>query len=97
MIMLNNPALDWPTTIDETVERVLATLTDAERDVVRKTPESDLDLLHFGLGLRVRNEFGLASGESRDLLTACGSAVIHPDDVSDVIVRAIWAKLQAGS
>ena len=93
MIMLNSPAPDWPTTVDEAVDRILAKLTDAQKDEVRTTPEADLDLLHFGLGTAIRNECGLWDGNTA-LLAACGSPDMHPDSASDVIVRAIWEKLQ---
>ena len=38
MIMLNRQAQGWPRTVDEAVDRILAKLTDAEKDVVRRTP-----------------------------------------------------------
>jgi hypothetical protein len=76
------------------LDRILAKLTDAEKDVVRKTPARDLDTLHFGLGASIRNEFGLWSG-NRALLAACGSPDMHPDAASDVIVQAVWEKLRA--
>ena len=94
MIMLNSPAPDWPTTVDEAVDRILAKLTDAQKDEVRRTPAADLDFLHFGLGTAIRNECGLWEGNTA-LLAACGSPDMHPDDASDVIVRAVWERLQA--
>jgi hypothetical protein len=93
MIMLCKPAPDWPTTVEEAVERILAKLNDAEKDAIRKTPATEFDLLHFGLGTAVRNECGLWGGNTA-LLAACGSPDMHPDDASDVIVRAVWQKLR---
>ena len=94
MIMLNSPAPDWPTTVDEAVDRILAKLTDAQKDEVRTTPEADLDLLHFWLGTAIRNECGLWDGNTA-LLAACGSPDMHPDSASGVIVRAVWEKVRA--
>jgi len=93
--MLNRQAQRWPTTVGEAVDRILAKMTDAERDVVRTTPASDLDLLHFGLGASIRNECGLWDGNV-DLLESCGSPDMHPDSASDVILRSVWERLQAG-
>jgi hypothetical protein len=94
MIMLSKPVPDWPRTIDEAVDRILAKLTDVQKDELRKAPASDLDSLHFGLGAAIRNEFGLWAGNT-DLLAACGSPDMHPDAASSVIVRAVWERLQA--
>jgi hypothetical protein len=95
MIMVNRQARGWPRTVEEAVARILVKMTDAEKDVVRKTPEDDLDLLHFGLGTMVRNECGLWDGNS-DLLASCGSPDMPPDSASDVIIRVVWERLQAG-
>ena len=94
MIMLNEPVPDWPTTVDEAVDRTLAALTEAEKAEIRKTPAADLDLLHFGLGVRIRNECGLWSGNT-PLLAACGSPDMHPDSASAVIVQAVRQRLVA--
>jgi hypothetical protein len=93
--MLSKPTPDWPTTVDEAVDRILAKMTNAEKDVVRTTPATDRDLLHFGLGASIRNECGLWDGNT-DLLASCGSTDMHPDSASDAIVRAVWERLQAG-
>ena len=94
MIMLCKPTPDWPTTVDEAVNRIFAKLTDTQKDELRKTPLADLELLHFGLGTAVRNACGLWQGNTA-LLAACGSADMHPDSASDVIVRAVWEWLRA--
>ena len=94
MIMLNRPDPDWPTTVDEAVDRMLATLTDEEKDVIRKVPAAHFDFLYFGLRTRIRKGCGLCSGNTT-LLAACGAPDMHPDSASDVIIRAVWEKLRA--
>jgi hypothetical protein len=69
-------------------------LSDAEKDVLRQTPENVLDALHFGLGATIRETCGLWGGNT-DLLASCGSPDMHPDSASAVIVRAVWQKLRA--
>ena len=91
VIMLNRPVPDWPTTVDQAVDRILDKLPDNQKAVLRKTPAGDLDLLHFGLGTAIRNECGLWD-ENTALLAACGAPHMHPDSASDVILRAIWEK-----
>ena len=94
MIMLNRPVPDWPTTVDQAVDRILDKLPDNQKEQIRTTPEKDLDLLHFGLGTAIRNECGLWD-ENTALLAACGTTDMHPDSASDVIIRAVWEKLRA--
>jgi len=94
MIMLSKPKPDWPTTVAEAVDRMLARLTRADKERVRKTPEQDLDGLHFGLGTAIRNVCGLWGGNTA-LLAACVSPEMHPDDASAVIARAVWQRLRA--
>jgi hypothetical protein len=47
--------------------------------------------LHFSQGMAIRNAFGLHNSDSR-LLASCDT-VIHPDDVSGVIIKALWEQL----
>jgi len=73
------------------VERLLASLSAADLDSLRRMPEQQLINLHFGLALHIRNEFGLWAGNG-DLLSACGTD--EADAASAAIVHALWARLQ---
>ena len=96
----------WPKTIDEAVDRLISTMFKEDREALRNTTEDDLILCHFGLGAYIRNEFGLW-GDNKELLKSCGSEeytdspygdylpmIVHPDDASMVIVKAIWGRLR---
>jgi hypothetical protein len=83
----------WPQTVGEAVDRILAFLPPKDRDAVKRLTEGNLPCLHFGLGQRIRNEFGLWGGNT-ELLSSCGSETMHPDHASGVILRALWEKLQ---
>ena len=83
----------WPQTVGEAVDRILAFLPPKDRDTVKRLTEGNLLCLHFGLGQRIRNEFGLWGGNT-ELLSSCGSKTMHPDRASRVILRALWEKLQ---
>lgn len=59
-------------------------------------PKEDLINLHFGLGMAIRNAFGLHEQGSK-LLASCNNNElynsIHPDNASEVIIRQLWNKL----
>ncbi len=84
-----------PENVEHAVVELLGRLPDDDHDTIRQMAESDLVTLHFGLGLAIRNEFGLLAGNTA-LLAACGSADMHPDDASMVIIRVVWKVLQTG-
>ncbi|MDQ7793251.1 MAG: DUF6794 domain-containing protein [bacterium] len=86
----------WPRTVHAAVERLLTLLSDQGKQAVRDvSDEWDLDLFHFGLGMFVRNSFGLWQGNI-ELLNSCGGAGMHPDTASMVIIRALWERLREG-
>jgi hypothetical protein len=83
-----------PETVDEAVDRLMMVLDGEQKITIAAMPEEDLLNLHFGLGMAIRNAFGLHDPDSK-LLAACG--VSHPDDASGVIVDALWIKLTQGT
>lgn len=70
--------LHWPMTLEEAVDRLLASITEV----------SDDPLSHHGLGATIRNSFGLW-GANKELLRSCGSETMHADDASEVILNAL--------
>ena len=84
--------LPWPRTVDEAVDRILWTLPDEDRELVKNTPEKALIQFHHGWGTGIRNSFGLWAGNT-ELLKSCGSEDMHPDSASMVIIRAVWQRL----
>jgi len=82
-------AKQWPTTIDEAVGVVIASLSDEDKAPLAAMAESELIGLHFGLGAWSRNNLGLWNG-NRALLESTGEA----DDASMVIVAALWKRLR---
>jgi hypothetical protein len=89
--MITDAASDWPQTIDEAVQALIASLTDAQRQHIRETEWADLYQFHHGLGTAIRNRFGLWQG-NRALLHSCDA--FEPDDASMEIIRALWSKLR---
>ena len=101
---------DYPKTVEEAVDRLVAGLSDEDKEKIRGMPENDLIELHFGLGMGIRNRFGLWQKGSK-LLDSCATTrgyevnkdpdgtelpPIHPDDASGVIITALWERLQEG-
>jgi hypothetical protein len=82
----------WPKTLDEAVTRILSTMPEKDRKIVRDTAEDDLIQFHHGWGTGIRNSFGLWRG-NKALMEDCKSD--HPDDASMVIIFAVWKRLQS--
>ena len=83
----------YPRTLDEAVERVLADLSEADRDRVRNTPRGELIRFHHGWGTGIRNAFGLW-GKNRELLESLGAGGWGADAVSMQIIETVWERLQ---
>ena len=81
-----------PETVDEAVDRLMIVLDDEQKIALATLQEDDLINLHyFNLGMAIRNAFGLHHADSK-LLASCNT-VIHPDDLSGVIIKALWEQL----
>ncbi len=98
-----------PLTVQEAVDRLLRTLSQADKDRMAAMAEADLINLHFGLGAQIRGDFRLWAQGNRRLLADCqgggregragapegvATAAIHPDDAAMVIIRALWVRLR---
>jgi len=94
-----------PKTVQEAVDHLIADLRYEEKELIQNTDEVDLIQYYFTLGIGIRNEFGLWSGNKellksccsqnkRAVLKFCGSETIAPDDASMVIIEALWRRLR---
>ena len=59
--------------------------------ILRNTEDSVAAELHFGLGVAIRNDWGLWKG-NRELMNSCSSR--FPQDCSDIIIRQLWASIR---
>jgi hypothetical protein len=86
----------FPVTIEEAVGVVVATLADEDQAKIAAMAESALIGLHFGLGLWIRNNFGLWQEPSALLDDArrLDPSIGHPDDASMLIIAGVWKRLQ---
>lgn len=95
-----------PKTVDEAVEVVLSWLSEEDRQYV---VSNDIFMLHFSLGLRIRNELALwagndallkdaarvAQGEKDEPVNWGGEQTFMPDDASMVILSAVKKRILA--
>lgn len=87
-------SLVWPRTIQKAIEEIIAKLDQPSREALKSSKKSELIQYHFNLGMVIRNELGLWSGNRALLLSACGENYCHPDDASMKIIEAAWQRLQ---
>jgi hypothetical protein len=83
-----------PRTVNRAVQRILNKkwLSDADRDWILRNPQADVCVdLHFSLGMAIRNQFGLWSG-NLPLTLSCRR--LHPDACSEVIIEALCRELR---
>lgn len=81
----------FPESVDAAVRLLMAMVPDEERIRIAAMRQEDLALLHFGLGIWIRNNLGLWQG-NQALLEACGHRT--PDDASTLIIEAFWQQMQ---
>jgi hypothetical protein len=87
----SQPEPDFPTTLDEAVERLLLSLTPAEKARLAAMPEKNVEGLNQGLGAQVRKICGLWRGNPA-LMRSCDA--LNPEDTSLAIIRALWTRLR---
>ena len=80
-----------PSTVEEAVDRLMMVLNDEQMLTIATMQEDDLIDLHFSLGIEIRNAFELHGPDS--LLVKSLGPFVHPDDVSMVIINALWKEL----
>lgn len=80
-----------PITVNEAIEILIETLSEDQKSKLSKMSGSELADLHFGLGMWVRNSFGLLSRGSA-LLKDTG--VRNADDASALILKLLWYRLR---
>lgn len=88
----NGVADGQPKTVEEAVKILLAKLPSEYLQHLARASEDSLAEYHLTLGMTIRNEMGLW-GDNFELIESLGYGV-HPDDVSAVIVQALWDELQ---
>jgi len=81
-----------PADLDDALKQLDKILPAKTREEMRKGKEGDMSRYHMGLGLWMRNNWGLWGG-SRLSKWFSGHAVFHPDDMSMVILTSYYRRL----
>lgn len=86
----NNPIK----TVDEVVDILITRLSPEDLNYLKNSTQADRYWLHFGLGMGIRNSFGLWKGNEALLKDACGGQICHPDEASSVIIERLLKKVK---
>lgn len=86
------PELKAPRNLQEALDRLEKTLPSETLEKIRKCSEPEMIDYHFGLGMWMRNNWGLwSNGPLYDYFRKLG--LHHPDDMSGVILTSLWRQL----
>lgn len=83
--------------IGAAVDAIVASLDHDTASALLASPAEALHRFNFGLGMALRNRFGLwqMQGELyEDLQRKQGGGLLHPDEASAVLVRLVWRELR---
>ncbi len=81
---------EYPKTVADAVEWLESMLPEGDKEKLASMAVDDLVRLHFGLGTYIRNS--LQVWRNKPLMADAG--VNHEDDVSAVIIEALWRRLR---
>lgn len=86
-----------PKTVDEAAKQLLKDLPIHEKHQVANALEDNFINFHFGLGMEIRNNFGLWQ-DNEELMNSCreisGDKDLHVDSASTLIIKALWEYFQ---
>ena len=88
-----------PKIVQDIADRVLTNMSEKDKETFKCMVEDDLSVLHFGLGMYIRNNFDLWSGNDKLLKLYNADNMYsskNPDDISMEIIKVAWEKLQKG-
>ena len=96
----------WPKTIKNATERIIAQMSEEEKRTLRGTNKEELAKFYFGMGVYIRNKFGLFDGNDA-LMKACALSqhgevynIFYgddPDSAAGVIIEAVWKELKSAA
>ena len=98
--MLNKS--QWPETKSSAVDWIIASLDEKEKHIIRETKKADLSSYHFSLGIYIRNQLGMHSGNDA-LMQDCARSesaddnsylYYDPDSASGTLIEAVWKQLR---
>ena len=88
------PVDDMPKTVSEAVDRLLSSISEENKTLIRGMKKEDLIQFHHGLGTGIRNDFGLW-GKNQVLISTFPPEDRWPDNASMLIIEAVWERLRS--
>jgi hypothetical protein len=83
-----------PRNVDRVVERIVKRIEPEFRDKLLQTKREDLVQFQTGWGTGIRDSLCLEAGNNNQLIrSACNGALCHPETASQVIMEAVWDRL----
>jgi hypothetical protein len=81
-----------PTDLNECLNELKNFLSREDIEAVKAMDENDTYMLHFGLGMHLRNKWGLWSGSNlQKYFNSIG--ISHPDDMTAIVFKSFWRAL----
>jgi len=89
-----------PKTLDEAVGIILDILTSEQKEELKSYPESELIFSHFTFSMWIRDNFIYSNKNAWELEQSIIDdpdeyIFAHPDDISGLIIKAVWKALQS--
>lgn len=83
-----------PENLDDSFVQLKKLLKPEDIEKMKAGTEDDMSQYHFGLGMWIRNNWGLWGG-SRLAKWFNAEGIEHPDDMSGIILNSFWRHLNA--
>ncbi len=80
----------YPQSISEAVNRLIAELSTEDKESLAAMTEEDLSIQHLGLGMYIRNEYGLWD----EKCPLRKGIFFEPDSCSSEIIKELWKTLK---
>lgn len=89
----------FPQSVSEAVDIIIGMLDDEAIEKIKKQDKFDFGVRqHFGIGLFMRNQFGINLHQSMtlycDILEKSGRRFLMSDDISGYLVDEVWEEIQ---
>ena len=81
-----------PTTLDEALKMLDEWMPQQDREFITKLEDTPVDLMHFGLGMSLRNNWSLWEKDMPLVRWFNERGITQPDDMSGIILTSLWRR-----
>lgn len=86
--------MNVPINLEECVSQLKLTISEKDQIEIIQMSEESIIAMHHGLGLWIRNHWIHNSEISQLRQFFKNIDIVHPDDISSLITKALWADLK---